>query len=118
MAKILVVDDERLIRKLVSRLLSNDHDVITAADGQEGLDVLIENPDTKVIFLDYNMPVMNGYQFSQTLRNDIKYKEISRIPIVGFGDFPTKKREYLSDFKPKPLNKTEFEKLIEWYSAF
>ncbi len=69
--KILVVDDSKAMRMIVSRALRQsgygDHERKEAGDGQQGLDVVHEwNPD--VILSDWNMPVMNGLEFLQALK--------------------------------------------------
>ena len=79
--KILVVDDEPIILKVVeSRLKANGFQVITAEDGVEGLNrARSENPD--LIILDVMLPKMDGYRVCRLLKSDDKYK---RIPIVMF----------------------------------
>jgi two-component system chemotaxis response regulator CheY len=64
----LVVDDSRVVRKVARRILeANGFAVTEAADGQQALDACrAELPD--VVLLDWNMPVMDGLTFLQTLR--------------------------------------------------
>ena len=78
-AKILIVDDEKLsIRMLQGLLEKNIHEVITATDGQKGLaKVKTENLD--LIILDVMMPGMTGLQVCRTLKNNYSYK---KIPII------------------------------------
>jgi two-component system, OmpR family, alkaline phosphatase synthesis response regulator PhoP len=75
MAKILVVDDEADIRKLLVRLFEDaGYQVVTASDGKEGLEVAkAEHPD--LIFLDILMPVMDGFQTCAALRSDPETKD-------------------------------------------
>ena len=62
--KILVVDDEARMRKLVSDFLKkNGYQVIEAADGSEALDIFFEQQDIALIILDVMMP---AYSFSQS----------------------------------------------------
>ncbi|MDD5772042.1 MAG: response regulator [bacterium] len=79
MKKILVVDDETMIREMVkTRLEANNYEVITAGDGQEALEkVRRENPD--LILLDLMLPKVNGYKVCRMLKFDDKYK---KIPII------------------------------------
>lgn len=81
MAKILVVDDEiSLIEMIQMRLEANGYDVITAHDGQEGLDkAKSEKPD--LIILDVMMPKMDGYKVCGLLKNDARF---NNIPIILF----------------------------------
>ena len=80
-SKILIVDDEPIIVKVVqSRLTAAGYDVIAAFDGQEGLDkARAENPD--LIILDIMLPKMDGYRVCSILKLDDHYK---KIPIVMF----------------------------------
>lgn len=80
-SKILIVDDEPIIVKVVqSRLTAAGYDVIAAFDGQEGLDkARAENPD--LIILDIMLPKMDGYRVCSILKLDDRYK---KIPIVMF----------------------------------
>jgi two-component system, OmpR family, alkaline phosphatase synthesis response regulator PhoP len=74
MAKILVVDDEEDIRKLLVTLFEDaGYEVITASDGKEGLELAkAQHPD--LIFLDILMPVMDGFQTCAALRKDPETK--------------------------------------------
>jgi DNA-binding NtrC family response regulator len=67
--KILVVDDEPVIRDGCNRILSADgYFVITAENGEAGLAVLDKTPDIDVILLDLMMPVMSGIQFLEKIQ--------------------------------------------------
>ena len=75
----MAVDDDHVIRGLLEvNLEMEGHEVITAVDGQDALDrVLEERPD--LILLDVMMPNVNGWQVAETLKND---PETRNIPIV------------------------------------
>lgn len=79
MARVMAVDDDHVIRGLLEvNLEMEGHEVITAVDGQDALDrVLEERPD--LILLDVMMPNVNGWQVAETLKND---PETRNIPIV------------------------------------
>ncbi len=76
--KALVVDDSKSIRQIERKYLEEmGFTVVEAENGQEGLERLKENPDVRLILLDWHMPVMNGYEFLKAVRanpdwNDIK----------------------------------------------
>jgi len=79
MAKILVVDDEKDIVRVVVKLLTGcGHEVATAADGFEALEqVRVDRPDA--IILDLNLPTMDGFEVCRRLKAD----PVTRgIPIV------------------------------------
>lgn len=75
--KILVVDDEVRIRKLVRDfLVKQDYKVLEAGDGEEALDVFYQEKDIALVILDVMMPKMNGYQVCKEMR------ETSAVPII------------------------------------
>ena len=76
---VLVVDDSLTVRKITSRLLTREgFDVLTAKDGVDALQVLTEQtPD--VILLDIEMPRMDGFEFTKTIKRDPKH---SHVPII------------------------------------
>ena len=75
--KILVVDDEQRMRKLVRDfLVKKNFDVMEAGDGEEAVDIFYENKDIALIILDVMMPKMDGWQVCREIR---KY---SQVPII------------------------------------
>ena len=80
--KILVVDDNAVDRKIVTKILNREgfYDIITAESGEEGLmKARTENPD--LIILDVMLPKIDGYKICRMLKFDAKYKN---IPIILF----------------------------------
>ncbi len=77
--RVLVVDDERLNRKVLSALLEQQHDVVLAKSGQQALDRLKADPNIDLILLDVVMPEMNGHE---TLRRIKQREETRDIPVV------------------------------------
>lgn len=75
--KILVVDDESRMRKLVKDfLVKQNYEVIEAGDGSEALDMFFANQETALIILDVMMPKMDGWQVCKEIRN------YSKVPII------------------------------------
>lgn len=75
--KILVVDDEARMRKLVRDFLTKSgFTVIEAADGNEAMDIFFEQKDISLIILDVMMPGMDGWQTCKEIRN------YSKLPII------------------------------------
>lgn len=75
--KILVVDDESRMRKLVNDFLSKKgYIVIEAADGEEAIEKFYMNKDISLVILDVMMPKMDGWQVCRELRKE------SKVPIV------------------------------------
>ena len=75
--KILVVDDESRMRKLVKDFLSREgYTVLEAADGVEAMDIFYGDKDIALIILDVMMPRMDGWQVCREIR------ESSKVPVI------------------------------------
>jgi DNA-binding response OmpR family regulator len=75
--KILMVDDESRMRKLVNDFLSRkNYEVIEAGDGEEAIDRFYEDKDIALIILDVMMPKMNGWEVCREIRKN------SKVPII------------------------------------
>jgi DNA-binding response OmpR family regulator len=108
--KILVVDDEPdLLSTVEYRLKFADCDVVTASNGQEGLEkAAAERPD--LILLDTNMPVMNGHEMLERLRADPNLKGIPVIMLTARcepQDIAAASSLGISDYVTKPFDFTQ-----------
>ena len=75
--KILVVDDESRMRKLVSDFLTRgSYEVLEAADGEQALDVFYREKDIALVILDVMMPRLDGWQVCREIRAS------SKVPII------------------------------------
>lgn len=75
--KILVVDDESRMRKLVKDfLVKQGFEVLEAGDGEEALDIFFEENDISLVILDVMMPKMDGWTVCREIRKD------SKVPII------------------------------------
>lgn len=75
--KILVVDDESRMRKLVKDFLVKDnYSVVEAADGEEAVDIFMSSKDIALIILDVMMPKLDGYGVAAEIR------KVSQVPII------------------------------------
>ena len=75
--KILMVDDEARMRKLVKDFLTNKgFSVVEAGDGEEALEIFFAQKDIALILLDVMMPKMDGWEVLKTIR---KY---SKVPVI------------------------------------
>lgn len=75
--KILVVDDESRMRKLVRDFLAKrDYEVLEAGDGEQALDIFYEEKNIALIILDVMMPKLDGWQVCREIRRE------SKVPII------------------------------------
>ena len=75
--KVLVVDDESRMRKLVKDFLSKKgYIVLEAGDGEEAVDIFMNNKDIGLIILDVMMPKMDGWETCKEIR------KLSQVPII------------------------------------
>ncbi len=107
--KVLVVDDESRMRKLVRDfLVKKDFDVMEAEDGEKALDVFFDNKDIALVILDVMMPKMDGWQVCREIRS---YSQVPIIMLTAKSDerdellgFELGVDEYISKpFSPKIL---------------
>ena len=97
--KILIVDDEIRMRKLVKDFLTkNGYDVIEAEDGIEALDIFNKEEGINLVILDVMMPRMDGWEAC------IKIREISNVPIMML----TAKAEEYDELKGFELGVNEY----------
>lgn len=102
---ILVADDEKSIRDIISyQLKKEQYDVLTAENGQEALDLIKRNP-VDLLILDLMLPVINGYEIIRTAPKNLP------IIVVSAKDDETSKIVALEmgagDYIPKPFSKIE-----------
>ncbi|MGE0268264.1 MAG: PleD family two-component system response regulator [Candidatus Omnitrophota bacterium] len=82
-ASILIVDDDPVEIKLLSKILTeHQYRVTTAGEADLGLQLAMDQcPD--ILILDVMMPVINGYNFCQLLKNEEKQKDIKVIMVTA-----------------------------------
>jgi two-component system cell cycle response regulator CpdR len=86
MPRVLIADDEESMRKLVARAIAMDgHDVITAEDGAEALDILERERGTfDLLLTDIQMPIMDGIALALTVARD--FPDLTILLMTGFAD--------------------------------
>jgi two-component system, OmpR family, response regulator RpaB len=110
--KILIVDDEAMIRRILStRLAMVGYEVVIASNGTEALEVFDkEKPD--LVVLDVMMPQMNGLEVCEELR---KFTDVPIIMLTALGDVAdriTGLQMGADDYVPKPFSPKELEERI------
>jgi DNA-binding response OmpR family regulator len=114
MKKILAVDDHTHIVRLIQVNLGKENTVITAADGEEGLEkARRERPD--LILLDVVMPKMDGFVMLKELKADPDLKEIPVIMLTvkaQNSDIVRGLHEGAQYYLPKPFHPSELQALV------
>ena len=111
MKKILVVDDEPSIRRLLNVALTNrGFEVVEARDGLEGVALAVtEKPD--LIVLDVMMPGLNGHQVRERLRGKPETKETPILFLSAAGTYEEQRKQMaadpLVDYLPKPFKPSD-----------
>ncbi|MEM6989173.1 MAG: response regulator [Myxococcota bacterium] len=103
--RVLLVDDEPMVRTALARLLSTTCDVVTAADGHEALALLraaAEPFDT--VLCDLSMPGMDGPEFHGRVREDFPGLTTRFVFLTG-GAFTRRVREFLEDSSARVVHK-------------
>ncbi len=121
--KILVVDDEKAIRNLFEQAIRRDgYNVRTAESAEEALE-LLKGEKIQVMFLDLNMPGMNGIDLCKEIRKDFPMAIIHAV--TGYSslfELADCREAGFDDYFTKPVNltglqeaaKDAFEKLDRW----
>ena len=112
--RILVVDDEPGIRAIIARMLGRDHEVVTAASGEEGRALLEKDRDFDLIFCDLMMPRLSGMALHSWLADqDASLAE--QVVFISGGAFTPGASAYLAGVDnlhvDKPFDTISFKKL-------
>ncbi len=107
--RILVIDDSRVMRKAISRILNPQFDLIETEDGEAGWEALLGDEAIDVIITDVEMPRLDGHALLTRIRSSeiMRIREMPVIVITGAEDEPAKQRAYAcgaTDFVIKPID--------------
>src|SRR5579875_3904761 len=84
----LVVDDSRVMRKIIIRTLTAlGFETVEAGDGQQALDVLANGPVPDLACVDWNMPVMDGLTFVSRVRAEPKWRSITLMMVTTESEY-------------------------------
>ncbi len=79
----LVIDDSRAIRLILGQVMKKlGFEVVDAGDGQQALDKLKSDGPFDIALVDWNMPVMNGYDFVVNARKDPQYNDMRLMMVT------------------------------------
>jgi diguanylate cyclase (GGDEF)-like protein len=80
-ARVLVIDDSRLVRASIIKQLKGVFDYVEASDGQTGWEMIVLDPTIRVVVSDLNMPKLDGYQLLEKIRSS-NVTRIAKMPVV------------------------------------
>ena len=81
--RVLVIDDSRAMRAILRTSLSSlGYEVAEACNGQEGLELLKRSGPFNLALVDWNMPVLNGYEFVCAVRADASNASVKLIMVT------------------------------------
>lgn len=110
--KVLVVEDSQTSRSFIVELLRRHlFQVLEAGDGVEAINVVLKNPDIKLLITDYNMPNMDGFELVQNLRGQYDKTDMIIIGLSGVGQSNLSVKfikNGANDFLAKPFLHEEF----------
>lgn len=112
---VLYIDDESINLMLFSEIFEEDYNILTGKSGNEGLQLLSENPDIKVVFSDMKMPYMNGVEFISKAKT--MYPDIIYFIVTGF-DITQEiamaiENKLIENYFSKPFKVEEIKEAIE-----
>ncbi len=118
MSKVLLAEDDTFLRKISKARLEKDgYTVIPAENGQEAVDKLSENPD--IILLDVIMPLKNGFEVLEIIRQDKKFDGVPIIMLTSLNqdtDVDKAKKMGANDYINKPnASVQEISNMVESY---
>ncbi len=113
---ILIVEDDPEIREVLKMSIELEgYKVVTAANGQEGIEALRSVARPCLILLDLMMPVMNGWEFAEAIEADMI---LAQIPVVVVTAYPDKAESIKSkSILKKPVDMNAMFHIIKEYCA-
>lgn len=118
--KLLIVEDELHIRTLLEQALEDledefDVEILSAADGEEGLEV-IRRERPQAVFLDIMMPKMNGYEVCRAVKEDPELKDTIIVLLTAKGQEADRRKGLeigAYDYMTKPFDPDEVVELAK-----
>ena len=117
MARILVIDDDASMRRLLTILLEEmGHVVGTAADGEAGLRQ-VDAVRPELVILDLNMPKLDGYEVARRLKSDESLRQIPLLALTGrteIEDYQKVRAVGCEGFLAKPVDRDRLREKLDF----
>ncbi|MFA5585630.1 MAG: response regulator [Saccharofermentanales bacterium] len=118
MQTILIVDDLQVNRFILKQLIEYDINIIESDNGKNAIDV-VKNNNVDLIFMDINMPIMDGVESSKYIRNNINSNiNINIVAVTAYSLYDISDSSVFDDILNKPINKNILNDLIKKYLKF
>lgn len=117
--RIMIVDDSRLMRRSVVKILRGLYNIVEAGDGEEAWKMLCEDKEIRIVCCDLSMPVLDGFGFLKRVRlsDEERIKEMPVIIVTGNEDTEENRNEVLekgaTDFVSKPFDSAQLKARIK-----
>jgi two-component system, cell cycle response regulator len=110
--RVLVIDDSRVMRKAVERVLNQEFEIIEAEDGEAGWEKLVSDDNIQVAISDVQMPRLDGYSLICRIRaaDQARISDLPIIVMTGAEDDITRERAFAcgaNDFITKPIDSAQ-----------
>ena len=116
--RVLVVEDYKDVRRMMRHFLENKgYDVIIAKDGYQAVERAVsEHPD--LIIMDIAMPVMDGIQATQAIRQHDELQEVPILALTAYADFYSERARDVgcNDVIQKPIDFEKLEPILNSYT--
>jgi len=121
--RVLVVDDSKIMRQAIKKMLNADFEVVLAEDGERGWQQLLQDNQIGALITDIAMPVLDGYALICRIRasEDARIRDLPVITITGADDDETKSRAYAcgsTDFITKPIDGIQLKTRVRAYIKY
>lgn len=118
--KILLADDNLPSRELMREILeASGHRVVEATNGRDALDLARQN-QPELVFLDLQMPVLDGFQVIRELRADVRFHRLPVVAVTASAMIGDRERAIAAGFDSyiaKPIDLVEVRKQVRVFSA-
>lgn len=117
---LLIADDSNIILNFLEKSISDDYNILRAADGNEALSI-IANHDIYALLLDLNMPRVNGFEVLNYLKNNNLINKFPVVIITGDDTEETIKKAFdypILDVLNKPFNEKSIERILTSIKSF
>jgi CheY-like chemotaxis protein len=116
---LLVDDDARNIYALSRQLTSSGMNVLTAENGAQSIDTLKDHPEIDIVLMDIMMPVMDGYEAMQKIREIPEYQELPIIAVTAKA-MPEDRDKCIAcgatDYASKPIDQEKLFTIMEQWT--